>query len=126
MSELARIGLVLGGALLVIVAVRLLGRWQRPSHPKINAEAIPKGSGVVVFTSTGCANCKAALAVAESLDVDIREVTWELEPGAFEAAGIEAVPLTVVVGKSGDIELVATGVPRKSALRRAAARAGLL
>ena len=126
MSELVRIALVLGAVLLVIVAVRLVGRWQRPSHPPINAAAIPSGPGVVVFTSTDCANCRAALGVVETLGVGIREVTWELEPGVFEAAGVEAVPLTVVVGDEARVELLATGVPRKSALRRAAARAGLL
>ena len=55
----------------------------------------------------------------------IRQVSHELEPGEFERAGVEAVPLTVVVDDSGAVSAVMTGVPRRRSLDRAISRAGL-
>jgi len=121
-----RIVLIVAAILLVIAVTRLIARWQRPSHPPIDLGDFGPRPGVVVFTSTDCANCKEALAVVRSLDVPYREATWELEPAVLEAVGIEAVPLTVVVDETGDVQLLAASVPSRRSVRRAAMSAGLI
>ncbi len=126
MTIATRIVIILVVAVIVIVVMRLAGRWQRPSHPPINLGDVGPRPGVVLFTSTDCTNCREALAVVGSLGVEVREITWELEPGVFDSVGVEAVPLVTVVDAVGHTELLAAGVPRRRALRRAAIRAGLL
>ena len=121
-----RIGLVIAAILVVIVVSRLIARWQRPAHPPIDLGDFGPRPGVVVFTSTDCANCREALAIVRSLDVPYREVTWELEPGVFDGIGIEAVPLTTVVDDAGGVQLLAAGVPRKRSVKRAAVKVGLI
>ena len=120
-----QIAIVLVAIVVVIGAVRLFARWQRPSHPPVDAAGLGEEPGVVIFTSTDCANCEKARRVIGSLDVPIREVTWELEPSVFEDRGVEAVPLTAVVDASGRVEYLTAGVPRKRSVVRAAERAGL-
>ncbi len=122
----ARIAVVLVIVVIVVIVVRLLGRWQRPAHPAIDLGDLGPRPGIVLFTSTDCVNCERARAIVESLGVQPREVTWELEPARFDAVGVEAVPLTVVVGGDGTVELLAAGVPRRRSLQRAAGRAGLI
>lgn len=126
MTFALRVIVVLVAILLVIVAARLIGRWQRPSHPALDLGDFGPRPGIVLFTSTDCVNCKSARAVVESLRVPVREVTWELEPAVLERLGVEAVPLTVVVDAEGRIELLTAGVPRRRSLQRAATRAGVL
>ena len=126
MTIATRVVIVLVAAVIVIVVMRLAGRLRRPSHPSIDLGDIGPRPGVVLFTSTDCTNCKEALAVVGSLGVEVREITWELEPGIFESVGVEAVPLVTVVDAVGHTELLAAGVPRRGALRRAVRRAGLL
>jgi hypothetical protein len=125
-SVALRVVLVVVAVLLVIAAARLIGRWQRPSHPALDLGDFGPRPGVVMFTSTDCVNCKRARAVVEALGLEAREVTWELEPAVLEALGVEAVPLTAVVDSEGRIELLTAGVPRRKALLRAATRAGVV
>ncbi|GMQ86579.1 MAG: hypothetical protein BMS9Abin07_2163 [Acidimicrobiia bacterium] len=125
MTIVVRVVIVLVAAVIVIGVMRLAVRWQHPSHPPIDLGGVGPRPGVVLFTSTECSNCKEALTVVGSLGVEVREVTWELEPAVFESAGVEAVPLVAVVDAAGHTELLAAGVPRQHALRRAVRRAGL-
>lgn len=125
MTVALRVVLVVVAVLLVIVAARLIGRWQRPSHPALDLGDFGPRPGVVLFTSTDCVNCKSARAVVEALGLEAREVTWELEPAVFEAVGVEAVPLTAVVDGEGRVELLTAGVPARRSLHRAAQRVGL-
>jgi len=120
-----RIAVVLLAVLIVIAIARLIARWRRPSHPPIDLGGLTDKPGVVVFTSTDCANCKQAVAMVESLGVPLREVTWELEPTVFEELGVESVPLTAVVNRDLRVELLVAGVPRRRSLSDAARRAGL-
>lgn len=122
---LVRIAVVALAILVVIVAVRILARWQRPAHPPVDLGALVSNPGLVLFTSTDCASCAGARRVVTSLGVPVREVTWELEPAVMERIGVEAVPLTAVVDHGGTAVWLGTGVPRKSRLERAARRAGL-
>ena len=106
--------------MLLAIGVGLLAaRWSRPSHPRVHLDALGLPSGLVIFTSTDCPTCGRARSVAEGFDVPIREITHELEPALFDRAGIEAVPLTVVVDGEGGVVAQFTGVPRRRALGRA-------
>lgn len=107
---------------LAIVVARLAGRWSRPAHPPIALTGLGREPGVVMFTSTDCTTCHDARARVESLGVPFREVTYELEQKRFEAAGVVAVPLTVVVDAGGQVLAQFTGVPPRRALARAVAR----
>ena len=92
MSELVvRAAVVAALAGVAFGVARLVSRWQRPIHaaPSLDGLGIP--AGLVVFTSTDCANCRAALAVAADTEAPVREVTHELEPMLFEAAGVEGL-----------------------------------
>ena len=126
MSIAVRIAVVLLAVLIVIVIARFIGRWRGPSHPPIDLGGFAERPGVVVFTSTDCSNCKEVLGMVESLDVPLREVTWELEPTVFEDLGVESVPLTAVVNADRQVELLVAGVPRSRSLGAAVRRAGLL
>jgi hypothetical protein len=85
-----RIALALLLVVMVVVAVRVVARWQRPGHPPIELGDLADTPGIVLFTSTDCVSCSSARAIAESLGVPIREVTWELEPSLMERVGVEA------------------------------------
>jgi hypothetical protein len=122
----SRIALTLLLVVVVVVAVRVVARWQRPGHPPIELGDLADTPGIVLFTSTDCANCSNARAVAESLGIPMREVTWELDPSLMERVGVEAVPLTAVVGEAGTVTWIGAGVPSARALRAAARRAGLM
>lgn len=122
MTIAIRLGIVLVLVLLVVAAARLAGRWGHPTHPPIRLGDVGPRPGLVVFTSTDCTNCAEAISIAGSLGVEVREITWELEPGRFQTAGVEAVPLTAVVDSTGRVELLVTGVPTKRALARAVNR----
>lgn len=126
MTVALRIVVVIAAILVVIAVSRLIARWQGPAHPPIDLGDFGPRPGVVVFTSTDCANCKEALAAVRSLEVPYREVTWELEPAVFDGIGVEAVPLTTVVDDEGGVEFLSAGVPRKRSLNRAAQRAGVM
>jgi len=109
---------------LALLVARLAGRWQRPVHATPTLEGLDVPAGLVVFTSTDCANCRAALAAASATGAPIREVTHELEPALFAKAGVEAVPLTVVVSEEGSVVATFAGDPKVRGLRRAVRVAG--
>jgi hypothetical protein len=121
-----RIAVIALLVVLVVVVARVVAIWQRPGHPPIDLGELASSPGIVLFTSSDCVNCAAARAVAQSLGAPIREVTWELEPSVIERVGVEAVPLTAVVGSDGRVEWLGTGIPRKRTLLLAAASAGLI
>jgi hypothetical protein len=125
MIVVVRLVVVLAAVLIVVIAVRLVARSRRPSHPRIELGHLASKRGIVVFTSTDCANCREALAVVETYRVPTRQVSHELEPGEFDRVGVEAVPLTAVVGEGGVVTAVIAGIPARKNLGRAVARAGL-
>jgi hypothetical protein len=126
MSEtLIRLAVVVAIAIAALAIGFLLRRMQWSSHPPIEVEGLQLPAGVVVFTSTECANCKKLLTTLRSLDVPLREVTHELESASFEAAGVEAVPLTVVIDDSGTAVAQLPGAVSARRVRRALRSAGL-
>lgn len=122
---LLRLALVAVAILVVIAAVRLAARWQRPVHPSIDLGDLASTPGIVLFTSTDCVSCADARRMVASIGVPVREVTWELEPSLMERVGVDAVPLTAVVDRGGAVAWLGTGVPGERALQGAVRRAGL-
>jgi hypothetical protein len=85
----------------------------------VDVRGLDLPSGLVVFTSTGCANCAAARRNAAATGAPVREVTWELEAGLIERAGVSSVPLTLVIDDDGAVVTQIVGVPPMRRLRRA-------
>jgi hypothetical protein len=115
-------------AVIVLVALAvafIIGRVMRPPHPRVVVGDVGDRPGVVVFTATTCSTCKAAIAHLEDLGVPFREVTDELEQGQFDAWGVVAVPVTVVVAADDTVVATFSGVPRARALLAAVRRAGV-
>lgn len=92
-------------------------------HPPVVIEGLGFGTGLVVFTSTECVRCKEALAAAKATGLPLREVTYELEPGLLERAGVTGVPLTLVIDVQGQLVSQIAGVKHR-ALRKAARAIG--
>ncbi len=123
-DTLARLLLVLG----VLVGAGLIGYLTRHGaahHPPVAIAGYGLPAGVVVFTSTECGRCKEALVIAKKTGVSVREVTYELEPELQKRVGVVAVPLTLVISRSGELVAQLAGRIRPRALQRAIARAEL-
>jgi glutaredoxin len=118
MDELAlRLFVVVALVVVAVAAARATRAWQDPTHPPVDLTGTGLPTGVLVFTSSECVNCKAVRAALEELDVPFREVTWELEPGMFETWGIESVPLVVARDASGATVAQLSGKPSRRRLR---------
>jgi hypothetical protein len=124
-DTLIRVAVVVAVTAAALAIGFLLRRWQWSSHPPIDASQLALPAGIVVFTSTECANCKKVLATLRGLDVPMREVTHELEPESFEAAGVEAVPLTVVIDNDGSVAAQLPGVVSARRVKRSLRSAGV-
>ena len=112
---------------LVIVAVaagRLATRFRRSSQPTARLSGLGLEPGILVFTSTDCANCGKVMRSLRALEVPVREITYELESGLFESAGVSGVPLVVITKPDGTSARQFAGLVRPRRLRRALARAG--
>jgi hypothetical protein len=118
-TRLVLIGLA---AVVLVVAVRLAGRG-RPPEQNIDLSGLGLPAGLVLFTSTDCANCAAVRTQLAVAGLRPREVTWELEPGIITRAGVTATPLTVVVDGDGAVLEQWSGVPPRWWLSRAGAAA---
>lgn len=125
MPDLVIRALSLGGlaALAVLVGMRA-NHARRSSQPLARLERLDLDAAVVAFTSTDCSNCKKVMRMLGGLGVTVREVTFELEPGLFEAAGVEGVPLVVVARRDGNAAVQFGGSVRRAAVARALRRAG--
>ena len=124
-DTLIRVAAVVAVAAAALAIGFLLRRWQWASHPPIDVSELALPAGIVVFTSTECANCKKVLATLRGLDVPMREVTHELEPATFEAAGVEAVPLTVVIDSEGSLVAQLPGAVSVRRVKRSLRGAGV-
>lgn len=105
MSEIWARSLVVAIALVVVGAVVF---WQRArSRRARNVPAGDLGAGVYLLTSSSCPTCGSARRrVTESLGEEgFVEVSWESDPGVFQASGIDAVPALLVVASSGQARL---------------------
>lgn len=121
----ARVLIVAGVVAIAVVATLLARRFGSPHHVPVDLTGLGLPSGIVIFTSTTCANCKEALARVRGTGAPVREVTHEIEEAKFEAAGVSGVPLTVIVDDDGRVVDQIAGVPRPGRLQRSLRRAGL-
>ena len=94
------------------------------SQPPVDVSGLGLESPVVAFTSKGCENCMQVMALLASVGAQVREVSFDLDPELFEAAGVEAVPLVVVVDRDGNPVWQRGGKLTGRTVRRALARAG--
>ena len=122
-DSLVRLALILAVGL-VAAGIGFLSRRKVTYHPPVDISGLDLPAGLVIFTSTECVRCRELLVAAKSLDVPLREVTYELEASLQERAGVVGVPLTLVIDRSGLLVEQMAGVVGIRALRRAAARAG--
>lgn len=104
-------------------AVALFGalaanRVRSASHRPVDVSEMRGEAGLVVFTSSDCADCTALMNLLRGRDVVVREVTYELEPAVFEEIGVAGVPLTVAVDAGGNTVGQIAGLPRSAALTR--------
>jgi len=125
MTPLVSVTVVLLLVLIVVAAVRLAARWQKPPHPPVDLDGIGERPGVIVFTSTDCATCSEAMRVVDAAGTSVREVTWELEPHLFDRYQVEAVPLIVVLDDEGRSVFFEAGVPNRKRFGTAIRSAGI-
>lgn len=125
MTPLVSVVVVVLLSLVVVAAVRLIARWQKPPHPPIDLDGLGERPGVIVFTSTDCTTCSEAMRVVDEAGSSVREVTWELEPQLFDRYHVEAVPLIAVLDDAGRSVFFGTGVPSNARFRSAIRKVGI-
>ena len=90
------------------------------TRPPESVDAASAGlePGIVLFTSSSCGTCGDARTVVERvLGPDgYVERSWEADPESLTAAGVDEVPLTVIVGTHG-VRTVLRGTPSPLRLR---------
>ena len=94
------------------------GHRSRPLH-SVDVSSLEIGRGVVMFTSSSCATCADARSVADRVlgAVGYEERSWEQDADALAAAGVDEVPLTVIVNRRGRVRAVLRGRPHPLRLR---------
>jgi hypothetical protein len=122
-SELVRILIVAGAA---AVALGLAG-WLRARASgrgdPVDVSGLADGPAIVMFTKDDCSTCVTALERVSAQPLPVRQVRAEDEPEVFEARGVTAVPLTVIIDTAGKPIARYGGVPPTRSLQRAAKRA---
>lgn len=89
----------------------------------VDVTGLANGPAIVVFTKDDCSTCVTALESVSSQGLPIRQVRAEDEPEVFEARGVTAVPLTVIIDAAGLPLARFGGNPPKRSLQRAVRRA---
>ena len=105
-------------AAIAVGAALVANRTRGASHPRVDVAGLGFSGGLVVFTSTDCADCTALMERLRGREIQVREITFELEPLAFEQAGVTGVPLTVAVDSDGVTVGQVAGLPRAGMLAR--------
>ena len=125
MTEPALRAILIGGVAAIAIAAGLLAtRRRRSAQPPVRVDGLGFDSAIVVFTSTDCSRCRKTMSQLSVLDATVREVAYELEPGLFESAGVDGVPLVVVMTPDGARSSQFAGAVGDFRLNRALARAG--
>ena len=119
----ARVLVVVGVAAVALLAAVIWRRRSEPAHPPVDAAGLLTGPGIVIFTRKDCSNCEQALAIVGAQGVPVREVRLEQEPEVAERAGVEGVPLAVIIGAAGTQTAQLAGRLREGTVRRAVRRA---
>lgn len=122
-DELAR-ALLVAGALALALALAWWARRRTGRHgPPADVRGLTTGPGAVIFTKEDCPSCAATLAHLETLDIPIRQVRAEDDPGELERRGVTGVPITVIIDATGRPQRQFAGLPPLRPLRRAVRRA---
>jgi hypothetical protein len=121
---LVRVAATASVAGMAIVAGLVVARRNRSTQPDARVERLGFDAAVVAFTSTDCPTCRKVMRRLTALEVAVREVTFELEPGLFDEAGVDGVPLVVVLTRAGDHAAQFGGLVSAARVRRALAVAG--
>lgn len=116
--------LALIAVLLIAGIIALVTRRARPHHPPVTIDGLDLPAGIVVFTSTDCPRCREVLELVKTVDVPLREVTYEIEGALQRRAGVVGVPVTLIIADSGNLVAQLPGRFRRRALVRAVDRAG--
>jgi len=125
MPEFAVRVLLVGGLIAAAVAVGMMAtRSRRSAQPPVRVGRLGSDAAIIAFTSTDCSRCRSVMRLLSDFDVSVREITYELEPGLFDEAGVEGVPLVVVRRPDGSHSAQFGGVVGRWRLRRALVRAG--
>ena len=106
-----------------LVVIWLARRRARNVGPPVDVRELASGPAAVVFTKDDCPTCDETLQRLRALNVRIVQVRAEDRPDEFEARGITAVPVTVVLDESGESRGQFRGLPPSASLRRAVHRA---
>lgn len=97
------------------------GERRRVSRAVLDLSAFD--SRVLLFTAQGCFRCERARRLLHRFGVDFGEVSFDLDPVGFRAAGVRGVPLLVVRDATGAENWRAAGrITRRSARRARVAR----
>jgi hypothetical protein len=98
-DPLARVAVVLGVVLAVVVVVSALRLTSRRGA----AESVALAPGVYLFSTSTCADCIPVdeLLVSELGEGGFSRIEWAGNEETFEALGIEIVPTTLIVDANG-------------------------
>lgn len=121
---LVRAVLAAGVAGVAVAAGWVAVRRARIAQPAAAVERLGFDTPVVVFTSTDCPTCRKVMRRLAEVDFAVREVTFELEPGLFDTAGVDGVPLVVVLEPGGAHAAQFGGPVSAARVKRAVAAAG--
>ena len=124
-DPIVRLAIVVAVVAVAIGVAWILRRVANPPHPSVTVGDVGERPGIVLFTSTTCPTCKEVIALLQDMSLPYREVTSDLEAHRFDTWGIVAVPVTVVVDRDSTVVAAMSGGPRRRALARAAADAGV-
>jgi len=110
MGETAFRVLIVGLIILGAGAVAWAQRRPRPARRRAAGPALEPG--VYLFSSKSCLECDPARdRLSQRLGPNgFLEIAWESDRDLFEAAGVEAVPTTMVVAEGGEVTII-EGVP---------------
>ncbi len=115
---------VLAVALAVILITTFILRAMRSGRSRPASSIVVSGienvgRGFILFTSDTCPTCVEARAVLDRIlgPDGYTEHRWEDNADALAAAGIDEVPLTVVVGRGRRVRAVMRGVPHPNRVR---------
>ncbi len=107
-----------------IAAGLVATRRRRRVQPPADLSGFDFDAAIVAFTSTDCSTCRKVMQRVGALGVAVREVTYELESPSFEKAGVDGVPLVVVLTPRQEPSAQFGGAVSRRRLQRAVAAAG--
>ena len=128
MNEITRALVIVGVVGLALIATALwAARAARSRRRAILTEALRPWPAVVLFTSTDCDACDPVRALVHGVvpGAAMRELAYQGNAERFRSAGVEKVPVVVVINGVGDPVGVFEGPVTGRQIGRALRRAGI-